>query len=247
MWDLLGSGIEPTFPALAVRLFTTEPPGESCLQDSWVQQYLPRICLCAILCFSRAPGVTVPPASLAGWEPCRQHLERGVSGLGVSWLLSSQAACVCAEGSTAQVAGLRSGVFWLGPVKRRAKKQSHLHTDQTRCWRTQPVNCDPGDRSGDVISSAVESGTAGPPARTGQRWWPHALSSECVTRSVFPVIPLVTPQAQAFIPQVMLSETCDGIIYHVTLDRFHAPIFLWLPFFLVIGANVVTHWVPTAV
>ena len=187
MWDLLGSGIEPTFPALAGRLFTTEPPGDSRLQDSWVQQYLPRICLCAILCFSRTPGVTVPPASPAGWEPCRQHLERGVSGLGVSWLLSSQAACVCAEGSTAQVAGLRSGVFWLGPVKHRAKKQSHLHTDQTRCWRTQPVDYDPGDRSGDVISSAVESGTAGPPARTGQRWWPHALSSECVTGSVFPV------------------------------------------------------------
>lgn len=60
------------------------------------------------------------------------------------------------------------------------------------------------------------------------------------------VIPLVTTQAQAFTPQVMLSETSDGIIYHVTLDRFHAPVFLWFPFFLVIGTNVVTHWVPTA-
>ena len=27
MWALLGSGIEPVFPALAGRFFTTEPPG----------------------------------------------------------------------------------------------------------------------------------------------------------------------------------------------------------------------------
>lgn len=57
------------------------------------------------------------------------------------------------------------------------------------------------------------------------------------------VILLVPSQAQASIPQVMLSETCDGIIYHVTLDRFHTPIFLWLPFFLVNR----TRWVLAAV
>ena len=38
--------------------------------------------------------------------------------------------------------------------------------------------------TGPVMSAA---GTAGPPARTGQRQWPHALSSECVTRFVCPV------------------------------------------------------------
>ena len=29
MWDLPGAGIEPVSPALARRLFTTEPPGKS--------------------------------------------------------------------------------------------------------------------------------------------------------------------------------------------------------------------------
>ena len=32
MWDLPGSGIEPLSPALAGGFFTTEPPGEPCVQ-----------------------------------------------------------------------------------------------------------------------------------------------------------------------------------------------------------------------
>lgn len=104
--------------------------------------------------------------------------------------------------------------------------------------------------TGPVMSSAAlwsqeQLGHQQGQARGGGR----THSQVSVSRALYflSVIPLVTPHAQAFIPQVMLSETCDGIIYHVTLNRFHAPIFLWLPFFLVIGANVVTHWVPTAV
>ena len=38
MWDLPGSGIEPTSPALAGRLFTTEPPGrpDTLLYLKWI-------------------------------------------------------------------------------------------------------------------------------------------------------------------------------------------------------------------
>lgn len=85
---------------------------------------------------------------------------------------------------------------------------------------------DPGDSSGDASNSAVESGTAGPPARTGQRQWPRAHSSENVTRSVFPVsCPAghspgigVYPLGSCFLRPV--------IIYHVTLDRFHCLVSL---------------------
>lgn len=117
-------------------------------------------------------------------------------------------------------------------MKSRAEKQSHLDTERTRWRRTQPVDCDPGDSSGDASNSSVESGAAGPPARTGQRQWPRVHSSENVTHSVFPVsCPAghspgtgIYPLGSCFLRPV--------IIYHVTLDRFHCLVSLWLPSWL---------------
>ena len=175
------------FPALAGRLFTTEPPGESRLQDSWVQQYLPRICLCAVLCFSRTPGVTVPPASPAGWEPCRQHLERGVSGLGVSWLLSSQAACVCAEGSTAQVAGLvRCVLTWASEASRKeAVTPAHrpdkvLEDTACRLWSRWQVQWCHQQLCGVRNSWATSKDRPEAVAARTLKWVCHALCISCL-------------------------------------------------------------------
>lgn len=132
-------------------------------------------------------------------------------------------------------------------MKGRTKKQSHLTIDWMK-WRTHLTVIQVTDP---VMSPTALWNREQPDhqrgwsahRRTGQRRWPLAHASGCVTRYVFSVCYPTGHSLGASIYPLgsCYLETCDVIIYHVTMSgEISLPSLCGL--LSVTEANVVTHW-----